>query len=71
MPSFIRTFGTDILDKSTDSIPGDVLPEAQDREAEALPEQPLPDADYSPSEYIKLDLKVSNCDPTCVHCMAM
>lgn len=64
MPSFVRTFGTDNLDKSTDSIPGDVLPELQDREAEAQPEQPSPDTNHSPAEYLKLDLKVCSCDPT-------
>lgn len=68
MPSFMRTFGTMNLDKSTEFVPPDSAGELPDPEAQGWPAPPESEDGGSMTGSIKLDLKV--CAPCCLKYLA-
>ena len=58
MPSFMRTFGTENLDQSTESVPADFGHETQDQEVDASHGKAESDESTDMAGSIKLDLKV-------------
>lgn len=60
LPPFMRSFGTENLDRSTDSIPGaEAGPNIKDHESQEPSEQVVSQAEHQTRGYVKLVIKVS------------